>query len=112
MEDIQVILCTTPDMESARKIARHVVENNFAACCNLMPSVESIYRWHDKIEQEQEVLLFIKSTSNRFSQIEQVIIDLHPYELPEIIALPIDEGYAPYLDWIMKSTKGIVNNGT
>ena len=112
MDGFIIIYCTTPDMECARSIAHYLVENNLAACCNLIPAVESIYRWQDKIVQDQEVLILIKTTSSQFQRIEQAVTDLHPYEIPEIIATPIREGSELYLDWIKTTLEGAVNNGT
>jgi len=112
MDDYHIIFCTTPDMETARLIAGHLVENKLAACCNLIPAVESIYRWQDKIEQEQEILMLIKSTASNYQKIETAIMDLHPYEIPEIIATPIQVGSGPYLDWIKATLKGVVTDGT
>ena len=95
-----VIFCTCANEEEARRIARDLVESHLAACVNILPSVESIYRWQGQIEIAREVLLFIKSTAERFPELQQRIIHLHSYETPEIIALPVSAGLDKYLAWI------------
>lgn len=101
-----VVLVTAPDRETARQISRAVVENRAAACVNILPAVESIYRWEGEVQTEQEILLLIKT---RISLIDGTLIPLikehHPYQVPEIIALPITRGSADYLDWILDSTE-------
>lgn len=112
MDAYQIVFCTTPDLETARKITRHLIEENLAACCNLLPAVESIYRWENMIEQNQEVLIMIKSTVAHYKAIERAILTLHPYDIPEIIATPINSGSVPYLDWIKTTLKGVDSDGT
>jgi periplasmic divalent cation tolerance protein len=101
-----VVLVTAPDQETARKISRAVVEQRAAACANLLPAVESIYRWEGAVQADQEVLILFKT---RLSLVDDQLIPLikenHPYQVPEIIALPITEGSGDYLDWIRESTE-------
>ena len=85
----QIILCTCPDEETAKGVATALVDAGLAACVNIQPSITSVYRWHGKTEIANESLLVIKSRTENYSGIEKKIIDLHPYELPEIIAVPI-----------------------
>lgn len=106
-EQTAVVLVTAPDRPTALQIARTLVESGNAACVNLLPAVESIYRWEGTVQTDQEILLLIKT---RVSLIEDSLISLireqHPYEVPEIIALPIIRGSEEYLKWILESTPG------
>jgi len=99
-----VVLCTCPDEASAERIASALVEQRFAACVNRIPGVVSIYRWQGKVCRDSEQLLVIKTTSERFDALRERIVDLHPYELPEVIAVDIALGHAPYLAWIATET--------
>ena len=96
----QIIFCTCPDKATAEKIAHYLVEDKLAACVNILPSITSIYRWHEQIETAQEHLLLIKANKTSYQAIEKTIIKHHPYELPEIIAVPIENGLPEYLHWI------------
>ncbi len=96
----QIILCTCPDQKSAEDIASYLVSQKLAACVNIIAGVTSIYAWQGKLEKAQEHMLLIKSHSKQYPAIEQKIKSLHPYELPEIIAVPIERGLPEYLQWI------------
>ena len=96
----QIILCTCPDKDTAEKIARLLVTGKLAACVNILPGVTSIYLWQEQIELAQEHLLLIKANMNSYQAIETMIKKHHPYELPEIIAVPIENGLPEYLHWI------------
>lgn len=96
-----VVLCTFPDLDQARQIGAALVERQVAACVNLLPGVESIYRWEGKVERAGEVLAVIKTT--RYADLEAAIRELHPYEVPEILALPVAAGLPAYLDWMKES---------
>lgn len=100
-----VTLCTVPDRESGERIAQALVEERLAACVNLVPGLTSIYRWQGKVEKTEECLLIIKTGVSRFNALKKRIKALHPYKVPEIIALPIIHGSAEYLNWITESTK-------
>ena len=95
-----LIYCTCPDQKTAERIARHLVSDKLAACVNILPGVSSIYEWQGQIETAQEHLLLIKSQASRYTAIETAIKTLHPYQLPEIIAVAIARGSAEYLKWI------------
>jgi periplasmic divalent cation tolerance protein len=95
-----VILSTCGSLEEARRVAQHLVEKRVAACVNLVPSVESVYRWEGKIEQSQEVLLVIKSRRDLFSRVRAELASVHSYQVPELIALPVVEGSEGYLAWL------------
>jgi periplasmic divalent cation tolerance protein len=96
----QIVLTTCPDVASAERIARTLVEEELAACVNILPPMRSIYRWQGKIEDASEQLLVIKSATARFPAIRDRLRALHPYELPEIIAVPIVDGLPAYLAWL------------
>lgn len=100
LENQIVVLCTVPDRESGERIASVLVEERLAACVNLLPGVSSTYRWQGKVRHEAECLLIIKSVTERFDALRARIRALHAYELPEIIALPIQQGDPDYLQWI------------
>ncbi len=99
-----VIYCTCPDQATAERIAETVVDERLAACVNLVPGLTSIYRWQGQIQRDAEWLLIIKTRRTVYSLLEARLCELHPYEVPEIIALPIQAGLADYLDWIVDST--------
>jgi len=102
-----LVFNTCPDLETARKIAEKLVNQKMAACVNIVPTIFSVYEWQGKIEQEQEHLLFIKTHKARYAELEALIREIHPYELPEIIAVPISNGLPGYLDWVNKNTGGM-----
>ncbi|MGZ5006407.1 MAG: divalent-cation tolerance protein CutA [Methylobacter sp.] len=96
----QIIFCTCPDKNTAETIARLLVTNSEAACVNILPGITSIYAWQGQIESAEEHLLLIKAHKDRYQAIEATIRSHHPYELPEIIAVPIEHGLPEYLKWI------------
>lgn len=101
-----IVFCTFPDAETARRIARILVEEKLAACANLIPQVESIYRWKGAIETASEVQALIKSTTWKYQMLEARILKLHPYEVPEIVSVRINDGHLDYLRWIEESVIG------
>jgi periplasmic divalent cation tolerance protein len=101
----QLLLCTCPDAASAEHIAERLVEQQLAACVNIIPQIKSIYRWQEKIETAQEFLLLIKTRSEYYALAEQCIKSQHSYEVPEIIAIDITKGLPSYLHWITESLK-------
>ena len=106
-QEFIVALSTFPDVETARKISRELVENALVACANIIPGVESIYFWKDKVEQGAEVLGIFKLTAARFDEFSKRLRQLHPYDVPEIIQLNIVEGSTDYLRWISESCSRI-----
>jgi len=101
VDDSIVVLCTFPSLDKAREIARVIVEKRLAACVNIVSGgVEPIYHWQDRIESDDEFLTLIKSTQACFEELKQTIVELHPHDVPEVIALPIIAGSETYLDWI------------
>ncbi|NMP31769.1 divalent-cation tolerance protein CutA [Thalassotalea sp. M1531] len=101
----QVVLCTCPNKILAEEIAKVLVSEQLAACVNIMPGVTSIYQWQGKIEQDEEVMLLIKTSANLFGKLSNKIKQLHSYDVPEIVALDIQQGDEGYLDWITGSLK-------
>jgi periplasmic divalent cation tolerance protein len=102
--DALLILTNCPDEESANAIALAVVEEKLAACVNILPRVQSIYRWQGTVESASEIPLLIKSTAANYPALEKRIAELHPYDVPEIIALPITHGLPAYLNWLAAET--------
>lgn len=100
-----IVLNTCPAADSARRIAATLVERQLAACVTIINGVESVYEWQGKIESDTECLLVIKCSRDAYTALEQVLQALHPYELPEIVAVPIKAGLPAYLDWINNNSK-------
>ncbi|MEA5446051.1 divalent-cation tolerance protein CutA [Gammaproteobacteria bacterium AB-CW1] len=105
MSEHCVIFCTCPDEDSGRRIAGALVAEKLAACANLIPGLTSIYEWKGKVETDPECLLVIKTAKDRREALIQRIPELHPYEVPEVIALPIEAGLNSYLDWLSAETR-------
>jgi len=99
-----IILCTCPDLATAERIAETVVGERLAACVNIVPGLTSIYYWEGQIQRDAELLLLIKTRQEIYPLLEARIRELHPYQTPEIVALPIQTGAAAYLDWIADNT--------
>jgi periplasmic divalent cation tolerance protein len=106
MTDALVVLVTAPDPEKAAQIARALVEERLAACGNVVPGLRSIYRWEGKVQDDREALLLLKTTRARFEALRARVLALHPYQVPEVIALAVEAGSAPYLAWIAGETAG------
>jgi periplasmic divalent cation tolerance protein len=102
--DALVVLVTVPNAETADAIGEALVGERLAACVNVVGGVRSIYRWKGAVERDQELLCICKTTRAQFEGLRARVVELHPYELPEVIALPIERGHAPYLEWITRST--------
>jgi periplasmic divalent cation tolerance protein len=100
MREAIVVLVSVPSSEVGEKLADVIVDEGLAACVNLLGEMRSIYRWQGKIEHEREQLCVIKTSRDRFETLRARIVALHPYQVPEVIALPISDGHAPYLEWL------------
>jgi periplasmic divalent cation tolerance protein len=100
MTDALIVYCTCSSREEALKLANAIVSAEAAACVNILPSVESVYRWQGKIESAQELLLLIKTTHARFASLRELVVKLHSYDTPELIAVPVVAGLPKYLEWL------------
>lgn len=110
---LRVVLVTAPPRR-ARALARSLVERGVAACVNLVPGVRSVYRWKGRVEEARETLLVAKTAADRVADLLAAVEDLHPYEVPEGIALPVEGGLAPYLEWVRAETRpprGVTRRG-
>lgn len=105
MQNTLLMMTTLPDSKTARQLAEHLVEIRHAACVNILPSMTSIYRWKGRLETGEEHLLLIKTDKKHCESLISEIKKLHPYELPEIIAVPISAGLPAYLECIVSNTE-------
>src|SRR6185437_2115892 len=105
MTDARIVLTTAGSPEEAEKIARALVERRLAACVNIVPQIQSVYRWKDKIEQETEWLLIIKTKTNLFESVADAIKELHSYQLPACVMLEVSSGSERYLNWMRENTR-------
>ncbi len=103
MADAFVALTTVGSSEDAERIARSLVERRLAACVNVVPGVVSFYRWRGVVERDGEWLLVMKTNGERLDALRAGLVSLHPYELPELLVLPVSAGHAPYLSWLAES---------
>jgi periplasmic divalent cation tolerance protein len=104
--DVRTVLVTAPDDATARALAETVVGERLAACANVVPGVLSIYRWQGEVRRDPEVLLVIKTTAVRAEALRARVVELHPYELPEVLVLAVDAGHLPYLRWVDAEVEG------
>jgi periplasmic divalent cation tolerance protein len=103
---VSVVLVTTPDLKTARSIARGVLHDRLAACVNIVPRIESHYWWEDKLTSSSELLLLIKTDRSRLRRLEERVLELHPYETPEFLVVPFEAGTDRYLDWLKAALRG------
>lgn len=104
MSETRIILSTVDSQSKAEEIAGCLVSERLASCVNILPQILSIYRWKGQIEKETETLLIIKTRGDRVDELINRVAEIHPYEVPEVICLPIEKGHKPYLDWILVET--------
>lgn len=104
-DTILLALSTFPDRETAQRIANQLVDEKFAACANILPGIESIYRWKDKLESGNEILTFFKLSADRKSAFREKLKSLHPYDVPEIIFVPVTDGLPDYLRWVAENCR-------
>ena len=97
---VVVVLSTAPDAAEAARIGVTLVEERLAACANLVEGVSSIFRWKGAVQREQEVLMVIKTTTEAVGRLRSRLVELHPYEVPEVLALPVQDGHPAYLEWV------------
>jgi periplasmic divalent cation tolerance protein len=101
----RVVLSTVPNDKVGERIARALLEENLVACVNMVPGVRSLYRWQGAIQDDQEVLLVIKTRDDRYEKLEQRLRELHPYEVCEILAFEVSDGSKAYLNWVLAETR-------
>jgi periplasmic divalent cation tolerance protein len=105
MTDALLVFTTLPSADKAAELAKVLVEERLAACANLLPAIRSIYHWQGKLHDENEVLVLLKTRAEHLERLKLRILELHPYEVPEVLAVPVESGYQPYLDWLAGETK-------
>ena len=103
--DFFVLLSTCPDGATAESLGRALVEASLAACVNVLPGVRSIYRWNDAVQSDEEALMIVKTTAACLAAARERLVELHPYEVPEVVALPVADGHHAYLSWVASSTR-------
>ncbi|HMJ06650.1 MAG TPA: divalent-cation tolerance protein CutA [Chthoniobacterales bacterium] len=101
--DVLLALSTFPDAETARRIARELVTERVTACANVLPAIQSVYRWEGEVQEAEETLVLFKTTRARFPELQTRLQSLHPYDVPEIIALEVVDGLPDYLRWLVES---------
>jgi len=104
MDDVIIVLTSLPDRAAAMKLAQALVARRLAACVNVLAECASVYRWKGSVENAAEVPVLIKTRAQRYAEVEAVIRELHPYELPEIVAVPAQQGFNEYLQWVADET--------
>ncbi len=104
MTDGLLVITTLPNADAAAELAKNVVGERLAACANLIPALRSIYKWQGKMQDENEVLVLFKTRQEHYENLKSRILELHPYEVPEVLAIPVEQGYAAYLDWLAAET--------
>ena len=103
-----IVLVTCPTRSMARRLASELVTRRLAACVNIVPGVESVFSWQGKVDRCREVLLIIKTTAGSFERLRHAVISVHPYEVPEIVGLPLTAGHRPYVQWVRESVRSRV----
>jgi periplasmic divalent cation tolerance protein len=103
-DPVLIVWCSCPDRPVAERIAHALVERGLAACVTELPGARSVYRWQGAVESAEELVLMIKTRAGKLEALKLAVIELHPYDLPEIIAVEVTDGHAPYLDWVRTET--------
>jgi periplasmic divalent cation tolerance protein len=101
MTDVLTVLCTCPEAATARRLAGGLVEQGLAACVNILPEIRSIYRWHGALQEDAEALMIAKTTRQAYARLEAWLVEHHPYDVPEVLALPVQAGSPDYLGWVL-----------
>ena len=102
---IRILFSTAPNVDEAEAIASKLVENKIAACCNIIPGISSVYFWKGEVRKDAEVLIIIKAITNNIDEIIRQITNIHSYELPEIIAIPVSDGEDEYINWVKSGSE-------
>ncbi len=104
MAEVIILFVTTPSEEIAEKLARTLVEERAVACAQLLPKIKSFYRWEGKVHADPEVLLLMKTRAEKFAAVRDRIVELHPYDVPQVVASPLSQLHEPYLSWLLENT--------
>ena len=104
--DVRTILLSAPDVETAERLAGALVEERLAACANVVPGVVSVFRWRGDVQREAEALLIVKTVEARVEEVCARVVAMHPYEVPEVLVLPVLGGHEPYLRWVAEEVAG------
>lgn len=104
MSEARVALVTAPDMAVAEQIVRTLVDERLVACGNILPGVVSIFRWEGRIQRDGEVLIVLKTAASRVAALQERVSILHPYDVPEVLVLPVESGHGPYVDWVLRES--------
>lgn len=104
-EEIRTVLMTVPDPSTGETLARRLVEERLAACGNVIPGVVSVYRWKGAVQRDEEALVLFKTTADRVSAFVEMALEIHPYEVPEILSLPVEDGHRAYMEWVGEETR-------
>lgn len=104
-DDVRVVFVTVPNTETGEFLARELVEERLAACGNVIPKLVSIYWWEDEIQRDEEALVILKTRVDRIEALRDRVTDLHPYEVPEFLALPVEEVHEPYVQWVVDASR-------
>ena len=99
--EVRVVLVTVPDMDTGLRLVRRLVEEGLVACGNVIPGVTSVYRWEGKVQEDPEALVVLKTAEKRLAGLQARVMELHSYEVPELLVLPVAGGYDPYLRWVV-----------
>jgi len=110
-DELRVVLMTAPDVSTARELARRLIEERLAACVNIVPGLVSVFRWEGEVQEESEVLLVLKTTAMGVPVLVERAATLHPYDVPEVLALSVGESNAPYRDWVHSEVGGAEEDG-
>jgi periplasmic divalent cation tolerance protein len=102
--DAIIVLTTLPNADAAAELGKTLVGEALVACANVLPAVRSIYRWKEKVHDESEVLVLLKTRQDQFERLKARILELHPYEVPEVVAVRVEQGHQAYLDWVAKES--------
>jgi periplasmic divalent cation tolerance protein len=107
MTDARLVLVTVPSREEGERIAEAIVGERLAACVNIVGPIRSVYRWRGEVCRDDEHLLFMKTSRDRYRELERRVLELHPYDVPEVVGLPVEQGAAAYLSWIEEQTRTV-----
>jgi len=105
MSDAIVVFMTVASADEARRIAKELVDQHLAACVQILPAIESVYRWKDEVQREKEILILAKTTAARFDDLEKAVRAMHSYDTPEIVAVPVSKISEPYREWLIENVR-------